>query len=109
MDTYFGDFFGATMWNSNVAMSEDCLYLNVYVPGRIDPNKKLPIMIWVSICLFMWLVQVFRSMEADFGQVSSVDSCTASIKRKRPKHCNQLKNSLFWLNSVDYKQRRTAN
>ncbi|KAI6191725.1 Carboxylic ester hydrolase [Aphelenchoides bicaudatus] len=47
MDTYFGDFFGATMWNSNVPMSEDCLYLNVFVPGRIDPNKKLSVIIWI--------------------------------------------------------------
>lgn len=47
LDTYFGDFDGATMWNSNVPMSEDCLYLNVHVPERIDPEKKLPVMIWI--------------------------------------------------------------
>ncbi|VDK42790.1 unnamed protein product [Anisakis simplex] len=47
LDTYFGEFEGATMWNSNVPSSEDCLYLNVVVPGEIDPNKKLPVMVWV--------------------------------------------------------------
>lgn len=29
-DTYFGDFFGADMWNANTPKSEDCLYLNVW-------------------------------------------------------------------------------
>lgn len=28
-------------------MSEDCLYLNIYVPGRIDSSKRLPVMIWI--------------------------------------------------------------
>ncbi|CAJ0954004.1 unnamed protein product, partial [Mesorhabditis belari] len=47
IDTYFGEFFGATMWNANTKMSEDCLYLNVFVPGKIDPNKRLAVMVWV--------------------------------------------------------------
>ncbi|KAK0404447.1 hypothetical protein QR680_017458 [Steinernema hermaphroditum] len=47
LDTYFGDFEGATMWNTNVPSSEDCLYLNVYVPGRVDPQKRLAVMVWV--------------------------------------------------------------
>uniref|UniRef100_A0A915BGM0 Carboxylic ester hydrolase n=1 Tax=Parascaris univalens TaxID=6257 RepID=A0A915BGM0_PARUN len=47
LDSYFGDFEGATMWNSNVPSSEDCLYLNIVVPGRIDPNRRLPVMVWV--------------------------------------------------------------
>ncbi len=47
MDTYFGEFYGATMWNSNVAMSQDCLYLNMYVPGRVDPKRQLAVMVWV--------------------------------------------------------------
>ncbi|VDM46626.1 unnamed protein product [Toxocara canis] len=47
LDSYFGDFEGATMWNSNVPSSEDCLYLNIVIPGRVDPNKRLPVMVWV--------------------------------------------------------------
>ncbi|VDN06457.1 unnamed protein product [Thelazia callipaeda] len=47
LDTYFGDFQGATMWNSNVPTSEDCLYLNVVVPGRINRNTQLPVMVWI--------------------------------------------------------------
>lgn len=48
MDTYFGDFDGATMWNSNVPSSEDCLYLNVWIPGhQRDTDKKLAVLIWI--------------------------------------------------------------
>lgn len=35
------------MWNPNTKLSEDCLYLNVYVPGKFDPSKKLAVMVWV--------------------------------------------------------------
>ncbi len=31
-DTFFGDFEGATQWNPNTDISEDCLYLNVHAP-----------------------------------------------------------------------------
>ncbi|KIJ43139.1 hypothetical protein M422DRAFT_60334 [Sphaerobolus stellatus SS14] len=27
--------------------SEDCLFLNVYVPGSIDPTKRLPVVFWI--------------------------------------------------------------
>ncbi|WKY15850.1 hypothetical protein Q1695_000938 [Nippostrongylus brasiliensis] len=46
-DTYFGEFYGATMWNANTPTSEDCLYMNIFVPGKIDPNKRLAVMVWV--------------------------------------------------------------
>lgn len=46
MDTYFGDFDGATMWNSNTPYSEDCLYLNVWTPGNFK-NKKMAVLIWI--------------------------------------------------------------
>ena len=32
------------MWNSNVPMSEDCLYLQVVVPGELRADRKLPVM-----------------------------------------------------------------
>ncbi|KAK9680178.1 Carboxylesterase family [Popillia japonica] len=32
IDTVFGDFPGATMWNPNTPIEEDCLYINVVVP-----------------------------------------------------------------------------
>lgn len=46
-DTAFGDFEGATMWNANTPTSEDCLYLNMIVPGKVDPSKRLAVMIWI--------------------------------------------------------------
>ncbi|KAK6764551.1 hypothetical protein RB195_024756 [Necator americanus] len=46
-DTYFGDFYGSTMWNANTPMSEDCLYMNIYVPGKIDQSKRLAVLVWV--------------------------------------------------------------
>lgn len=46
-DTYFGDFYGSTMWNPNTNLSEDCLYLNVFVPGKVNPSKKLAVLVWV--------------------------------------------------------------
>jgi len=33
-DTTFGDFYGSTVWNSPTPVSEDCLYVNVFVPRR---------------------------------------------------------------------------
>ncbi|KAF8995799.1 alpha/beta-hydrolase [Hymenopellis radicata] len=27
--------------------SEDCLFLNVYVPGQIDASKRLPVIVWI--------------------------------------------------------------
>lgn len=45
VDTVFGDFPGATMWNPNTELSEDCLYINVVVP-RPRP-KNAVVMLWI--------------------------------------------------------------
>lgn len=45
VDTVFGDFPGATMWNPNTELTEDCLYVNVVVP-RPRP-KNAVVMLWI--------------------------------------------------------------
>lgn len=45
LDTVFGDFVGADMWNPNTPMSEDCLYVNVVVPHPRPKNAT--IMLWI--------------------------------------------------------------
>lgn len=47
LDEAFPNFQGAEMWNANTEMKEDCLYLNIWVPGSVDQKKKLPVMIWI--------------------------------------------------------------
>jgi len=45
IDTVFGDFPGATMWNPNTQVSEDCLYINVVVPKPRPKNAA--VMVWI--------------------------------------------------------------
>lgn len=45
IDTVFGDFSGADMWNPNTQLSEDCLYVNVFVPHPRPTNS--PVMLWI--------------------------------------------------------------
>nr|ADA63843.1 acetylcholinesterase [Lasioderma serricorne] len=45
VDTLFGDFPGATMWNPNTPLNEDCLYINVVVPKPRPTNAA--VMLWI--------------------------------------------------------------
>ena len=45
LDTNFGRFSGVEMWNTKTNLSEDCLYLNIWVP-RMENNSKPPVMLW---------------------------------------------------------------
>ncbi|PZC86944.1 hypothetical protein B5X24_HaOG200211 [Helicoverpa armigera] len=45
IDTVFGDFPGAMMWNPNTDMQEDCLFINIVTP-RPRP-KNAAVMLWV--------------------------------------------------------------
>lgn len=45
LDTVFGDFAGATMWNPNTPLSEDCLYVNVVAPRPRPRNAA--VMVWI--------------------------------------------------------------
>lgn len=45
-DTTFGeDFAGSNVWNANTKLSEDCLYLSIWLP-RPRPIKS-PVMVWI--------------------------------------------------------------
>ncbi|CAG5115703.1 unnamed protein product, partial [Candidula unifasciata] len=44
IDTKFDRFPMVEMWNANTNMSEDCLYLNMWVPDTADPKA---VMVWI--------------------------------------------------------------
>lgn len=47
IDGEFGDFKGSQMWNPNTPLSEDCLYLNIWVPYNPDRREPLHVMTWI--------------------------------------------------------------
>jgi acetylcholinesterase len=46
-DTFFPGFYGSEVWNPTTPVSEDCLYLNVWVPRSHRRTKKSAVMVWI--------------------------------------------------------------
>ena len=47
-DEFFGpDFKGSNMWNPNTRVSEDCLYLNIWVPRTSPRLRKSAVFAWI--------------------------------------------------------------
>lgn len=47
-DMMFGpDFHGSNMWNPTTKVSEDCLYLNVWIPKTQPRLRKSAVMVWI--------------------------------------------------------------
>lgn len=38
---------GSKIWNANTRMSEDCLYINVWVPRPRPERARLTVMVWI--------------------------------------------------------------
>lgn len=47
-DLVFGsEFYGSNMWNPTTKLSEDCLYLNVWVPKKHPRVRKSAVLVWI--------------------------------------------------------------
>lgn len=84
---YFPGFPGEEMWNPNTNISEDCLYLNVWVAQRNRirhkggdfPRTKLPILVWVYGGGYMSGTATLDIYNADL-MVAANDIIVASIQ-----------------------------
>uniref|UniRef100_A0A6V7IDN9 Carboxylic ester hydrolase n=1 Tax=Bracon brevicornis TaxID=1563983 RepID=A0A6V7IDN9_9HYME len=86
---YFPGFEGEEMWNPNTNVSEDCLYLNIWVPQTLklrhksqsygDDGKGMPLLVWIYGGGYMSGTATLDVYDANFMAVSS-NSIIASMQ-----------------------------
>ncbi|KAH0998630.1 hypothetical protein HUJ04_005373, partial [Dendroctonus ponderosae] len=86
---YFPGFEGEEMWNPNTNISEDCLYLNIWVPQRLrirhHDNKpamerpKVPVLVWIYVGGYMSGTSTSDIYDADIIAATS-DVIVASMQ-----------------------------
>ncbi|KRT86114.1 hydrolase [Oryctes borbonicus] len=86
---YFPGFEGEEMWNPNTNISEDCLYLNIWVPQRlrirhhgekpIHENTRVPVLIWIYGGGYMSGTSTLDIYDADIVAATS-DVIVASMQ-----------------------------
>lgn len=85
---YFPGFEGEEMWNPNTNISEDCLYLNIWVPQRLrirhhadkppQERPKVPILVWIHGGGYMSGTSTLDVYDADIVAATS-DVIVASM------------------------------
>lgn len=86
---YFPGFEGEEMWNPNTNVSEDCLYLNIWVPQRLRIRHhqdktladwpKVPVLVWIYGGGFMSGTTTLDIYDADIMAATS-DVIVASMQ-----------------------------
>nr|AMZ80114.1 acetylcholinesterase 2 [Blattella nipponica] len=81
---YFKGFEGEEMWNPNTNVSEDCLYLNIWVPQRVrlrhsGERPKVPILVWIYGGGYMSGTSTLDVYDADIV-VATSDIIVASMQ-----------------------------
>ncbi|XP_008552319.1 acetylcholinesterase [Microplitis demolitor] len=85
---YFPGFEGEEMWNPNTNVSEDCLYLNIWVPQKYrlrhketpgDDKRGMPMLVWIYGGGYMTGTATLDVYDADLMAVTS-NAIIASIQ-----------------------------
>ncbi|CAD6202673.1 GSCOCT00009710001.2-RA-CDS [Cotesia congregata] len=84
---YFPGFEGEEMWNPNTNVSEDCLYLNIWVPQKYrlrhketpEDHRGMPLLVWIYGGGYMTGTATLDVYDADLMAVTS-NAIIASIQ-----------------------------
>ncbi|XP_046404740.1 acetylcholinesterase-like isoform X2 [Ischnura elegans] len=79
---YFPGFEGEEMWNPNTNISEDCLYLNIWVPAKFrrgDGHERASLLVWIYGGGYMSGTSTLDVYDADMMAVAE-DVAVASMQ-----------------------------